>query len=39
VGSALIAVALGAAAWHAASRGAGAPRRRAAAPHSAAARR
>ena len=39
VGSALIAVALGAAAWHAATSRAGAPRRRAAAPRSAAARR
>jgi MFS family permease len=39
VGSVLIAVALGAAAWHAATRRAGAPRRRAAAPRSAAARR
>ncbi|HEY1564386.1 MAG TPA: MFS transporter [Gaiellaceae bacterium] len=39
VGSALIVVALGAAAWHAATSRAGAPRRRAAAPRSAAARR
>jgi MFS family permease len=39
VGSALIAVALGVAAWHVASARAGAPRRRAAAPRSAAARR
>ncbi len=39
VGSVLIAVALGAAAWHAFTRRAGAPRRRAAAPRSAAARR
>jgi MFS family permease len=39
VGSVLVAVALGAAAWHAASSPAGAPRRRAAAPRSAAARR
>jgi MFS family permease len=38
VGSALIAVALGAAAWHAASRRAAAPRHRAAAPRSAAGR-
>ena len=39
VGSVLIAVALGAAAWQAATRRAGAPRHRAAAPRSAAARR
>jgi MFS family permease len=39
VGSALIAVALGAAAWHAATSRAGVPRRRATAPRSAAARR
>lgn len=39
VGSVLIAVALGAAMWHAVSRRADAPRRRAAAPRSAAARR
>jgi MFS family permease len=39
VGSVLIAVALGAAAWHAATRRADAPRRPAAAPRSAAARR
>jgi MFS family permease len=39
VGSVLIVVALGAAAWHAATSSAGAPRRRAAAPRSVAARR
>jgi MFS family permease len=39
VGSALIAVALGVAAWHTATSRSGAPRRRAAAPRSAAARR
>jgi MFS family permease len=39
VAAALIAIALGAAAWHAASSGVGVPRRRAVAPRSAAARR